>query len=339
MGNDAHRSPRIACLGVGWIGRHRMQALVEADAAHVVAIADPDPRALEAAGTLVPQAERFSDASPLFDLGLDGLVIATPSAMHATQSIAALRAGLAVFCQKPLARDARETAAVLAAARGADRLLAIDLSYRHVAGVPQMREIVQSGEIGKLFAAELVFHNAYGPDKEWFYDPVRAGGGCVIDLGTHLIDLALWVTGSKRAAVADACCYAGGRTARDRDRVEDFARLRLMLDGDVTASISCSWNLHAGRDAEIEAAFYGTSGAVVMRNVNGSFYDFTVERHRGTACDLVAGPPDAWSGRAVSAWARALGRSPTYDPDVESVGRIASIVDRVYSDRKQHPGS
>jgi predicted dehydrogenase len=56
----------------------------------------------------------------------------------------------------------------------------------------RIRETLRSGELGRVFAVDLVFHNAYGPDKAWFYDPELSGGGCVMDLGVHLVDLALW---------------------------------------------------------------------------------------------------------------------------------------------------
>src|SRR3954471_7558199 len=75
----------------------------------------------------------------------------------------------------------------------ADLRLGIDFSYRFVEGARRIRELVAAGELGRVYAARLVFHNAYGPDKEWFYDRARSGGGCVIDLGTHLIDLLLWI--------------------------------------------------------------------------------------------------------------------------------------------------
>ena len=78
------------------------------------------------------------------------------------------------------------------AAREADRLLAVDLSYRFTEGMQRIREVVQSGGLGRIYAVDLVFHNAYGPDKPWFYDPALSGGGCVMDLGVHLVDLALW---------------------------------------------------------------------------------------------------------------------------------------------------
>jgi predicted dehydrogenase len=330
MMTSTTRKPRIGCLGVGWIGRHRMQRVIEDGAAEVVAIADPDPEALCAAAELAPNAVLIDDPASMLDTRLDGVMIATPSAMHAEQSVAYLERGASVFCQKPLARSAEETEAVLEAARRANRLLAVDLSYRHVAGVPQMRELVQSGALGHLFGVSLTFHNAYGPDKDWFYDPSRAGGGCLVDLGTHLVDLALWVSGSPSAYVVDARCFASGARLAKRDRVEDYVSARLDLDSGASITLTCSWNLHAGRDAIIAAEFYGTAGSVVLRNVDGSFYDFTVEHHERTSTKVISRPPDDWGGRAAIAWARALGRDPSYDASMETIRGVAHILDRIY---------
>ena len=322
--------PRIGCLGVGWIGRHRMQSVIEDGAAEVVAIADPDPESLCAAAEIAPHALLLDEPATLLETELDGLMIATPSAMHAEQAMSHLERGVSVFCQKPLARSAEETDAVLDAARRANRLLGVDLSYRHVSGVPQMRELVQSGALGHLFGVSLTFHNAYGPDKDWFYDPSRSGGGCLVDLGTHLVDLALWISGSPSAYVVDARCFASGVRLSKRDRVEDYACARLDLDSGASMTLTCSWNLHAGRDAIIAAEFYGTAGSVVLRNVDGSFYDFVVEHHERTSTNVIAAPPDAWGGRSAVAWARALGRDPSYDPSIETVRGVARVLDRIY---------
>ena len=96
--------PRVGFLGVGWIGRHRMEAIVQDGAVEVAAIADASPQVAAEAGRLAPDAPLVSTLDELLDLGLDGVVIATPSAMHAEQSIRALERGAAVFCQKPLGR-------------------------------------------------------------------------------------------------------------------------------------------------------------------------------------------------------------------------------------------
>ncbi|HEX6616513.1 MAG TPA: Gfo/Idh/MocA family oxidoreductase, partial [Gemmatimonadales bacterium] len=132
MSARAARLPRLGFLGTGWIGRHRLEAVAASGAAEIAAVVDPVPANAGAAGAAAPGAQVLGSFDELLDAGLDGIVIATPSALHAEQSIGALERGLAVFCQKPLARTAAETRAVVEAARRADRLLAVDLSYRHV---------------------------------------------------------------------------------------------------------------------------------------------------------------------------------------------------------------
>ena len=134
-----------------------MQAIAATDVADIVAVADASREAAEQAAVVVPNATVLGSLDELLALGLDGVVIATPSAQHAGQSIQALERGAAVFCQKPLARTARETRAVVDAARAADRLLAVDLSYRFTEGMRRVRELVQGGELGDVYAADLTF--------------------------------------------------------------------------------------------------------------------------------------------------------------------------------------
>jgi predicted dehydrogenase len=95
------RPARVGFLGVGWIGRHRMEAMLATGLVEAAAIADPSPEMLEAASTLRTQAKLLDELDELLALDLDGVVIATPSAQHAEQTIRALNAGVAVFCQKP----------------------------------------------------------------------------------------------------------------------------------------------------------------------------------------------------------------------------------------------
>jgi predicted dehydrogenase len=329
--DPAARPPRLGFLGVGWIGRHRMEALLAAGAAEAVAIADPAPDCLDAALALAPDARPAAGLDDLLAHDLDGLVIATPSAQHAPEAIRALEAGVSVFCQKPLARTAQEAAAVVDAARRADRRLAVDLSYRFTAGAQRIRELVRTGGLGEVFAADLVFHNAYGPDKAWFYDPALSGGGCVIDLGVHLVDLALWTLDFPAVASVESALFAGGRPlARPAEQTEDFAVATLRLTDGGVLRLTCSWRLHAGRDAEISAAFYGTGGGAVLRNVEGSFYDFTAERLSGTAAERLAAPPDAWGGRAAVDWARRLGEDRRFDPACARLVDVAAVIDRIY---------
>lgn len=323
--------PRLGFLGVGWIGRNRMEAIAASGVAEVAAVADPSPRMVEAAVEAAPGAERADSLEALLEMGLDGIVIATPSALHAEQSIAALERGVAVFCQKPLGRTAAEARGVVDAARAADRLLGVDFSYRFTEPVRRLREVVRSGGIGEVFAADLVFHNAYGPDKPWFYDPALSGGGCVMDLGIHLVDLALWMLDFPAVEGVTSRIYAGGKPlGAEPDRVEDYATARVDLAGGASVQIACSWNLSAGQDAVISAAFHGTDGGVAMRNVDGSFYDFVAERHHGTQRETLAEPPDDWGGRAAVDWAERLAAGRRFDRDAERLVEVAAVLDAIY---------
>ncbi len=325
------RKPRIGFLGVGWIGLHRMKAIMDTGLVDVSAIADSAESSRERAAQAAPQADLLDGLDGLLARDLDGLVIATPTALHAEQARAALDRGIAVFCQKPLGRTKEETHGVIEAARRADRLLAVDFSYRFTEAARQIRDLIAAGELGEIFAAELVFHNAYGPDKEWFYDRALSGGGCVTDLGVHLVDLALWMLDFPRVTTVDAHLFANGRgVGAEFDVVEDFGQATLRLETGTTVQLACSWRLHAGTDAVISASFHGTSGGAALRNVNGSFYDFVAERYRGTSRETLASPPDEWGGRAAADWARRLAAGAGYDPEVEHVLDVAGTIDRVY---------
>lgn len=322
--------PRIGFLGTGWIGRHRMEAVLATGAVEPAAIYDPSAECAAEAAKQAPEAKILPSLQAMLDEPLDGLVIATPSALHAEQSIAALEQGLAVFCQKPLGRDAAEARAVVTAARTVDRLLSVDFSYRHTAGMQAIAELVRGGGLGQVFAADLVFHNAYGPDKPWFYDRAQSGGGCVMDLGVHLIDLLLWLFDFPEITTADAKLLAGGVPADPR-AVEDYAVAQLTLTNGVVARLACSWRLRAGQEAVIEASFYGDQGGAAMRNVEGSFYDFEARRFDGTASEVLVGPPDDWGGRAAAAWAERLAQDRGFDPAAEKLVDVAEAIDRIYA--------
>lgn len=309
-----------------------MEAIASSGCVEIAAIADPSKRALEAAAAIAPGAERFDGIEPLLKLGLDGLVIATPSALHGQQAIAALEHGMAVFCQKPLGRSEAEARAIVAAAQRSDVLLGVDFSYRHMRGTERIREAIAAGKLGRVYAANLVFHNAYGPDKPWFYNPELSGGGCVIDLGVHLVDLASLVFESRVTHVSSRLFRGGKEIAAGgaRHEVEDFALARLDFASGATAQLACSWNLNAGRDAVIEASFFGDRGGACLHNCGGSFFDFGAELYHGTASDVLSQPPDDWPARAAVSWARRLAAGARFDSEICEVCEVARVIDAIY---------
>jgi hypothetical protein len=125
--------------------------------------------------------------------------------LHAEQSIRALEAGSRSSARSRSAAPRRRCGGGRSRARrrpAARRRPQLPLHQRHAGDPPGDRR----GRLGQPFAADLVFHNAYGPGKDWFFDPAQSGGGCVIDLGVHLVDLALWALDWPEVGRSKATC-------------------------------------------------------------------------------------------------------------------------------------
>jgi len=337
-GSSQNRRPKLGFLGVGWIGRHRLEEIIRSDSAEVVAIADPAEELAAKAQQSAPGAVLCLGLEDLLTMGLGGLVIATPSALHAEQASTALAHGLPVFCQKPLGRTSGETWRVIREAEKRDLLLGLDLSYRFMASTRQIHELCSQGKLGNVYAADLVFHNAYGPDKSWFYNPKLSGGGCVVDLGIHLVDLALWILGFPRVLNVTSRLFSQGQPVVGRvGAVEDYAEARLDLEGGTVVRLACSWKLPAGCDATISGAFYGSQGGARFHNVNGSFYDFMAERLDGTKSQVLAAGAEEWGGRAAVHWARRLASGSGFDPAAQQFGQVAEVLDAIYGEGETEP--
>ncbi len=322
----------LGFIGVGWIGRNRMEAFLAAG--HKAAlIADPDPDNAYAAQQIAPEAYALEEGDTLNnEPDIDGIVIATPSALHASQSIAALKSGKAVFCQKPLGRTAGEVRAVLRASKKADKLLALDLSYRYTQAFLAVYDVITKGEIGKVYVVNLTFHNAYGPDKAWFYDAAQSGGGCVMDLGIHLLDLAMYCLGFPDIKDVKSTLYRKGQKLSPGGKeIEDYASVTLCTELSTLINLQCSWNISAGQDAVIEATFFGTEGGVSFKNMGGSFYDFKAEKYRGTTSEIMILPPDDWMGKAGVIWAdKVIGGAGFDSTTASQYIKVAEIIDRIY---------
>jgi predicted dehydrogenase len=309
-----------------------MQVLAASGAGRIAAICDPDPRRLDAAlEFLDDEPETCRNFDNLLSQPLDGVVIATPNALHAPQAAAALERRIAVFCQKPLALSAAATEELVELARRMNLPLGVDWSYRHLAGLPELKAAIEGGELGTVTAAELRFHNAYGPDAAWYYDVARSGGGCLLDLGCHLLDLCHWLLGARDPVEVRARCFGRGRRLEPPvTESEDFVMAEITYASGLDVQLSCSWRASAGRGAIIGCRLFGTQGGAAIRNVNGSFYDFEVELCRGAESRLLAKPPDAWPGRALVDWARSLRDGDGCAPGVSHLVTTAEVIDLIY---------
>jgi predicted dehydrogenase len=327
------RAPRarLGFLGLGWIGRKRLDALSSAAHVEIAALCDSDERKLQSAADMYPEAQLAAGLDDLVARDLDGVVIATPNSMHAEQATACLAAGKAVFCQKPLAVDLENTERVVAAARSADRLLGIDYCYRHVQGMSELRRRIAAGALGHIQFIDLKFYNAYGPDKSWCYERRMSGGGCLLDLGIHLVDLALWLQGARGMTLVSRRLFSKGRPLDAYpSTIEDFACAEFRCDNEAVVRIACCWNADAGADAQIGFELFGSAGGAAWRNVGGSFYDFELHAFRGTSRERLGTYPDDWGVRGLRDWAWRLTQSASFDAEAWDIVAGARLIESVY---------
>lgn len=325
--------PRVGFVGLGWIGRKRLDALIADDDASidVAALVDSDADRLHAAAIAHPDATVAPTIDAVLDEDLDAVVIATPSGLHAHQAIACLEQGLPVFCQKPLATTLFDVHRVLAAAQAADRLLGIDFCYRHITGMAELRRRLMSGAIGEVIAINLVFNNAYGPDKAWCRNRALAGGGCLLDLGVHLLDLALWVQGVPPMERVRSRLFADGQPLQGGDdELEDLAYAEFIQANGGIVRLCCSWHAHIGQPAQIQMEIAGTRGGASWCNVDGSFYDFDVHWFQGADREQLGASRDDWGTRALRAWLRQLAVSNRFEVEAENIARSAALIEEVY---------
>jgi predicted dehydrogenase len=330
--SSSEKAPaRLGFVGLGWIGLNRLKHAAERFPGSIHAFVELDEKNAQSVVTIAPKALRKHSFDELLDESITGLVIATPNSLHAEQAVKALERGIAVFCQKPLGRNAYEARHVVEAARTNDTLLAVDHSYRWLSSAGCLRDLVQSGSLGKIFSIDLVFHNAYGPEKQWFFDRSLSGGGCLIDLGIHLLDLLFWIMGQSDIANIGVSLFSDG-LAGDPSNVEDHAVVDLKFNNGCTVSLRCSWESNIGCGADIRVAFHGTKATGVVHNVGGSFFDFVAEKLTGTSREVIDTSDRGWNwgAGAINNWVERLQQGAGYDAENEQFIATAEVIDKIY---------
>ena len=273
----------VGVIGLG-MGRGHVAGYQTHPNAEVVAVADLDESRLEEVGARLGIARRYRSGEEMLDKeDLDVVSVATPNKTHKPLTIAALEAGCHVLCEKPMAMSAAEAREMLAAASRTGRRLMINFSFRFNEVADALKKQVDAGVLGKVYFVRTVWQRRRGIPAlgGWFGRKELSGGGPLIDLGVHRIDLALWLMGHPRPVwvLGRTYDYIGsalaGREGKDFD-VEDLAVGLVTFEDGAALEIEASW---AGNIAERElmiTRLLGTEGGMVYRNV-GEGYEFEAE--------------------------------------------------------------
>jgi predicted dehydrogenase len=271
---------RVGIIGAG-VGRAHAEgyaALPErVEIAGIAGLDDDRVRALAAKYGVAKTYREYTDMLAVPDI--DAVSIAVPNALHAPVTIAALLAGKHVLVEKPLARNAAEGRTMVEAARAADKILMISFNHRQRNDVQWLREYIAGGGLGRIYYAKTYWMRRKGIPGlgSWFVNKEQAGGGPLIDLGVHILDIAMFLLGEPKPLAVSANTYAefGPRGQKGWEmkkstgesvhyEVEDLATAFVRLEGGATLLLEASWATHGSAGDDYGMVIYGTEGGAEL---------------------------------------------------------------------------
>ncbi len=294
---------RIGVIGAG-VGALHLAAYAQIPEVEIVALAGLDDDRVRRVATEygVPQTYREYEhllAAP----DVDAVSVCLPNILHTPVSIAALEAGKHVLVEKPLARSPAEARAIAATAQAHDRVLMVSFDKRYRADVQWIKRYIDSGGLGRIYYAKAHWMRRSGIPRlgSWFVSKEQAGGGPLIDLGVHVLDIAMYLMGEPEPLAVTANTYAefgprglkgwpGREQFSDERRpyeVEDLATAFVRLGGGATLLLEASWATHSSAGDDFGVTLYGTEGGVDLM-VRNYTYDDTVRVY----ADVAGAPVD-----------------------------------------------
>ena len=251
---------RWLVVGIGDITRRRViPAILEEPRSHLHGVVTRDLKKAEAyPGTA---AWATLDAA-LKDESIDAVYVASPVALHASQTISALKAGKHVLCEKPTALNYAEAQAMAEAAKETGKLLGVSYYRRLYPKLIRAKELVATWGVGQPLMAEANCQEwTERQERVWRWDPAVGGGGPLFDTASHRIDAMNFLFGKPERAM-------GLRSNAVQEwPVEDSATVLIGYAGGVHAVVDVRWNSHVRRD---QLRIIGTEGDIVLDPLNGS---------------------------------------------------------------------
>ena len=237
---------KIGIVGAGKIcqGPH-MGAYDKIDEAKIVAICDINPDKLNAAEKRYPDAKLYTDYREMIDNEeLDAVDICTPNNFHSIVAIYALEAGLNVICEKPDAINGSEAEKMKAAAEKSGKTLMVIRNNRYRPSTKYLKQYIADGKMGEIYAGRCGWIRRRGIPGwgGWFTDKAQSGGGPLIDLGVHIIDLAMYLMGNPKPITVSGSTYSKfAHTSYSKTDVEDLAMGFIRFDNGACLQIEFSW--------------------------------------------------------------------------------------------------
>ena len=254
---------KIGIIGTGGIGTTHMDSYQKCDKVEVTAVCDINEERVKAFAEKYGVQKYYKNYQEMLDKEeLDGVSVCTWNDTHAEISIAALKAGKNVLCEKPMAMNAKQGEQMLKTAKETGKLLMIGFVRRFGINADIAKEYINHGELGDIYYAKTQCVRRAGNPCGWFADKKRSGGGPLIDLGVHMIDLSRYLMGKPKAVAVSGMTSSGIGSrmnikginrylARDTNSdcdVEDFATAFVRFDNGAVLHVEVSFSAHIKED-------------------------------------------------------------------------------------------
>lgn len=266
---------KIGIIGVGSISSSHMNAYLQLPEVEVVALCDMNQQRLEEKGETYQVKLLYTNyqellANPL----IDAVSICTWNNTHAEITIAALQAGKHVLVEKPLSMTVEEAIAVEKAAKRSGKIVQVGFVRRHGENTKVLKKFIDNGELGEIYYAKATCLRRLGNPGGWFSDRMKSGGGPLIDLGVHMIDLCWYLMGKpnpvsvvgntynrlgNRRNIENLSFYKAADYDPNHNDVEDLANALVKFANGASLFVDVSFTLHLKQD-ELNIKLFGDQG-------------------------------------------------------------------------------
>ncbi len=338
---------RIGIIGTGSIGKFHIDAYrrAAADEAEVVAVCDIDEAKAKRFAEDNGVSAYYKDCREMLAAEkLDAVSVCTWNAAHRDCTVAALEAGAHVLCEKPMAMNEAEAKEMADAAEKAGKLLQIGFVRRFGTDAENMLDFVRGGVLGDIYYAKATYLRRDGCPAGWFCDKAYSGGGPLIDLGVHVIDLVRYLSGSPKPTEVFGVTYKGlgknrargAETAWTRDEgsdypytVEDFTSAMVRFDSGMTLAVEASFSLNIPRDTGI-IELYGTKAGAALADGEIQLYTDMCGKYVNVQTVGGCGGTGDFFGKEILGFVRAASGTEPCRSSAEDGVMLMKIIDAIY---------
>ncbi len=269
---------KIGVIGTGSISNEHIGAYLKNPNVELYAFCDINEKQLHMMGEKYGVTRLFTDKDEMLKLPeIDAVSVCTWNSQHAPCTIAALNAGKHVLCEKPMALNAREAEEMKAAAEKNGKLLMIGFVRRYGNDCKILQDFISHDYMGDLYYAKATYLRRDGNPGGWFGDKSRSGGGPLIDLGVHVIDLVRYLSGNpkpvsvygatfqklfdRKGSIGQTKYLSASATENDVCDVEDLATAMIRFDNGEVLSVEAAFSLNIKKNTGTIELFGTKAGA------------------------------------------------------------------------------